>query len=67
MTFWNSMGLLALALVPRVIAADETMAIMPQTNIGTASRSILLLLVMLSPIGIGIAYNTIHIQRHLTR
>jgi hypothetical protein len=34
--------------------ADATMAIMPQTNIGRASRSIMLLLAIVSPIGVGV-------------
>jgi hypothetical protein len=49
-----SIGLEALAAAPREMPADETMAIMPQTNIGRASRSIMLLLAIMSPIGIGV-------------
>jgi hypothetical protein len=51
-TFLYSIGLEALAAAPREMPADETMAIMPQTNIGRASRSIMLLLAIMSPIGI---------------
>jgi hypothetical protein len=48
------MGLLALAAVPREIPADATMAIMPETNIGKASLSVVLLVAIMSPIGIGV-------------
>ena len=54
MTFLYSIGLDALAAAPSEMPADETMAIMPQTNIGRASRSIMLFLAIMSPIGIGV-------------
>jgi hypothetical protein len=42
-TFSYSTGLVAVAEAPRETPADETMAIMPHTNIGRASLSVIFL------------------------
>ena len=52
MTFLYSIGLDAVAAVPREMLAEATIPKMPQTNIGRASLSIMLLLAIMSPIGI---------------
>jgi hypothetical protein len=44
-------GLVALAAAPREMNVDPTIARMPDTNIGTASFSIVLRLLILSPFG----------------
>jgi hypothetical protein len=42
-TFSYSIGLVAVAEAPRETPADEIMAIMPHTNIGNASLSVIFL------------------------
>jgi hypothetical protein len=49
------------------MVAEEIMAIMPQTNIGRARRSIIFFLAILSPIGIVSNFNTTHYLGHSTR
>ena len=66
MTLFSSSGLEALAEAPSEMVADETIAITPQINIGRASRSIILFLSILSPIGIVTTFNTIHCFGHST-
>jgi len=63
----SSRGLEALAEAPSEMVAEETMAITPQINIGKASRSIILFLAILSPIGIVTIFNTTHYLGHSTR
>lgn len=67
MTRLSSRGLEALAEAPSEMVAEEIMAITPQINIGKASRSIILFLAILSPIGIVGIFNTIHYLGHLAR
>jgi hypothetical protein len=63
----SSRGLEALAEAPSEMVAEEIMAITPQINIGKASRSIILFLAILSPIGIVATFNTTHYLGHLAR
>jgi len=63
-TFLSSSGLEALAEAPSEMVADEAIARTPQINIGRASRSIMLFLAILSPIGIVAIFNTIHYFGH---
>ena len=64
MTFFISTGLDALADAPRDKVADPIIARTPAMNIGRASRSIMLFLAIMSPIGIEVIPNTIHCLGH---
>lgn len=54
MTFLYSIGLNAVAAAPREMLAEASIPRMPQTNIGRASLSTMLLLAIMSPIGIDV-------------